>query len=499
MISMSGLVKQAGIISAADFVRLFVKTVIGIFLARILTQADFGSYRQLFMIYTLVSAIFMVGLPQSVYYFIPKSDEETRKKIIAQTIDFISIFGLAASLLIIVSRSYIATLFNNPQLYKILVIYAFYPFFMFVSQLYYNVMIALQKPRQAAKFVLISIICDFVLILGVAIVTRNLMHIALAIVVSVLIQWIYARLSLKKHISGVGLFCYDRDLIKSQFRFSLPIGVAAVIGVISTQIDKLVISSYFTPELFAVFSIGATELPFIGIITNSVNAVILPEMSRRSDDASITDLYRGAVRKNALLLFPIFVFCFIFAPHIIQILYSVKYLDAVIFFRIYLFTMPLRIATYGILFQVFNKTRYIFIMSLLTLIANTILSLFLIRYMGIKGPALAATIVTYSIVAVYLLLIKRKLDLSLTQLFPVGALGRTLLASLLSGLIAFPVLFVVKGIFLQFFTGAFLFLVLYYAIANLTGAILPYDNNMLRSIFRNLVFRMKGLTNGSKI
>ncbi len=487
---MSNLVKQAGIISAADFLRLFVKTIIGILLARILTQAEYGTYRQLFMIYTLMAAIFMVGLPQSVYYFLPKSDGDTKNKIIRQTVDIFSVLGLVSAVLLLVSRHLIAGVFNNPDLSRILVIYAVYPFFMFLSQLYYSIMIGLQQPKKAAGFIIFSLCFDFILILGTAILTKDLFFITCSIVLSVLIQWLYARFNLRKYTSG-SWFDYDRELLKAQFRFALPIGIAAIIGVISAQVDKIIISSYFSPELFAVFAVGATELPFIGIITNSVNAVILPEMSRKDNVKAVSDLYKGAVRKNALILFPLFVFCFVFAAQIIELLYSAKYLESVLYFRIYLFTIPLRIATYGLLFQVFNKTKFIFIISTFTLIVNTALSLVLINLYGLKGPAISTVTVTYLTVAAYLILIKIKLRINLTDLFRLSALFRILSAAVLSGAICYPVLFLKVNPIIRFSGGLVIYGIVYYLLGRTFKAILPYDRDVVRSVIHDIINKVK--------
>ena len=488
---MSVLVKQAGIISAADFLRLFSKTLIGIVLARILTQAEYGTYRQLFMIYTLMAAIFMVGLPQSVFYFLPRSDDETRRKFIRQTVDIFTAMGIVCASLLLIFRHHIASAFNNPGLGNILIIYALYPFFMFLSQLYYSIMIGLQRPKRAAGFMIFSLCFDFILILGTSLLTKNLAYITAAIVVSVLIQWLYARFNLRHYTCGEW-FKYDTELLRAQFRFALPIGIAAIIGVISAQVDKLIVSSHFSPELFAVFAVGATELPFIGIITNSVNAVILPEMSRKNDVGAISGLYRGAVRKNALLLFPIFIFCFVFAPHIIEILYSAKYLASVSFFRIYLFTIPLRIATYGLLFQVFNKTKYIFLISTFTLLMNTTLSLILINFFGLKGPAISTVIVTYLSITAYLILTKTKLKLQLTGLFQIGALFRILAAAVISGLACYPVLLLNISFAAQFVIGFILFCAVFFLVGTLFKAILPYDREVVRMLIKDILSKLRG-------
>ncbi|HOV15887.1 MAG TPA: oligosaccharide flippase family protein [Candidatus Cloacimonadota bacterium] len=487
----NNLVKQAGILSAADFCRLVVKTIIGIILARVLTQADYGTYRQLFLIYLLIFSVFMMGLPQSIYYFVPRGGKEEQRKFLRQTLDLLTILGLIGSLILLFGRFGIGKIFNNPNLPQALLLYALYPFFMFISQLYYYVMIGLQQTRKAAGFTIFSVSCDFVLILGTALLTRNLQAVIAAVMISVIIQWIYARLKINPYCRDGKPFTFDRILLKEQLAYSLPIGVSTIIGVFSGQLDKLLVSSYFRPEQFAVFSVGAVELPFISILTSSVNSVILPEMNKKDNQTAITDLYKGTVRKNALLLFPLFVLCFLFAPHIIQILYSDKYSAAAVFFRIYLLTVPLRIATYSVMFQVFNQTKYIFIITGITLLANVGLSISLIHFIGIKGPAISSISVTYLSVLLYLILTKSKLKLNLKDLFPLSALGKTFLASILAGVLTYPILQLRLPLFWQLVFGSLLFIPLYYFIGNWVKAIQPYDNELLKNMCSSILLRLK--------
>ena len=77
---MSDLPKQAGILSATEFFRLAIKSIIGIALARIITPAELGSYRQLFLIYTTFSTLLLLGIPQSMLYFLPKAENAEKQK-----------------------------------------------------------------------------------------------------------------------------------------------------------------------------------------------------------------------------------------------------------------------------------------------------------------------------------------------------------------------------------------------------------------------------------
>mgnify|MGYP001277133685 CR=1 FL=1 len=125
---------QAGIITIAEFTRFGVKSVIGIVLARLISPAELGSYRQLFLIYTTFSTLMMMGIPQSLLYFLPKlaSDEEKRLHV-GKIMNLSLVLSLLFTLVLLAFRGLIADKFSNPQLDYLLVIYAIYPVFMFSS------------------------------------------------------------------------------------------------------------------------------------------------------------------------------------------------------------------------------------------------------------------------------------------------------------------------------------------------------------------------------
>jgi len=92
---MSELSKQAGILSVTEFFRFFVKTIIGIALARLITPGELGSYRQLFLIYSTFSTLLLLGVPQSMLYFLPRAEsEQEQKRIISRTLNIVSLLAL---------------------------------------------------------------------------------------------------------------------------------------------------------------------------------------------------------------------------------------------------------------------------------------------------------------------------------------------------------------------------------------------------------------------
>ena len=463
--------KEAGMLTTVEFIRFGLKSLVGILLARILMPAELGSYRQLFLIYSTFSTLLLLGIPQSVLYFLPKLRHiDSKREFISRTVNLVSALAFVFGLGIFLLRGFIARLFNNPQLELLLILYAVYPLFMFITQIYSQIMLGLKQPRKTAVFTLFSVATDFVLILGTALITKNLYYIVLALMVSALLQWGFAQFQLRHWLTKVS---FDPGFYQEVFRYSLPLGLSSIIGMLSIQLDKLVVSGFFTPAQYAVFSIGAMELPFISILNNSVNAILLPHIS--SEPAKMTEVYRAAVRKNALIIFPFAVLGLIFATPLITFLYTETYLGSVPFFRVYLLNLPLRVATYGIIFMALRKTRYIMINSLVTLGLNLVLNLVLVRLIGMMGAVIATVIVTWLSVALYLYWMRHKLGLDLTELFPLKALLKTLLVAGISALPAYVVFWIFGRGWAFQFVALFVYLVTFVVLGKLSNAILPYD------------------------
>lgn len=464
--------QQAGLITLAEFFRFGVKSVVGVLLARLITPAELGSYRQLFLIYTTVSTLMMMGIPQSLLYFLPKYDSVAQKRLHVSRIKDISfVLSLLFALGLVLFRGWIAAGFNNPALAKLLLVYALYPVFMFSSSLYSYVMLGQSNAASAARFTIFSISTDALLIMGTALISRDLNLIVAAVVAASSLQWLYSRIKLKSYTAPPSL---DVPFYKRQFAYALPLGLSSIIGMLSIQLDKFVISAFFDPASFAVFSIGAMELPFISILTNSVNSVLLPGISSAPDKSSMSDIFRAAVRKNAIFIFPIALLCYLYAPQIITILYTDVYNGAIPYFRVYLYLLPLRIATFGMIFMALGKTRVILWNAVFTLVCNLILNLILVRRYGMMGAAVATVIMTALSVLLYIVLIRFQIGLSLSRLIPWLPLAKTATASILATLAAWLMIGYSTSIILQL--AAMPVFALVYALSGyLLGAILPYD------------------------
>src|SRR5882672_4762294 len=82
-----------GAVNAFDYATQFLVPVV---LVRCLDAAAFGQYRLLWLVAGTVLAVATLAMPASLYYFLPRSDDATKRLYINQTLVFLVFAGLVS-------------------------------------------------------------------------------------------------------------------------------------------------------------------------------------------------------------------------------------------------------------------------------------------------------------------------------------------------------------------------------------------------------------------
>jgi O-antigen/teichoic acid export membrane protein len=408
-------------------------------LSRTLALADYGTYQQVWLVYSLALPLFTLGLPGSVLYFIPRADLDQRKTVAVQTLLLLQVIGLAFSLATFASAPLMARMFNNQDLVLYLRIFSLYPLLAIPPKLVNLLLIAEDRPGLATTVSSLSALTTLLFLTMPSLVKLPLVYTfysadvgALLFFVGVVIFLI--RFYRKQH------FRWDLPLLGAQLAYALPLGLSSVLGVISRQLDKAVISSMFTPAVYALYANGAYEVPVIGLLTGSLMTVLIPEFVKRlrqeSSQTAVWSLWNTATRNTAFILFPIAVALFVFAPELMVFLFSDKYLGSAGIFRIYLALAILRITQYGALLQAMGYTRLILGTSALMLTLNLFLSWSLAHLLGVKGPAWANVATNYAWALVYLVMLCHLLKTPFRRIMPWRQLAGIMGLAIAPGLLA---------------------------------------------------------------
>jgi len=442
------LFQKAFIISFGKvFNRLSALFVI-IYLSYHLPKEDYGSYRQIWLLFNTLVPVISLGIPISVNYFFPLLKEKERKSFIFQTYFFLLILGFIFSSLFFLGASGFSSLFNNSQVEELMKYFCIIPFLALPTLFYQNLFVCLDNPILATKISLLSSIFYFISIITPLELGYSIAEMIYCLTIFyffqfLIISYLYYSPFKENH------FQFNGKLILKQFKYAIPVGLSSAIGIIAINIDNLFVSSYFSIESFAEYANGAMELPFIGIITGSIMAVLMPEFVKKYNDNKVDDMVRLwhlSITKVATLFFPLMCFLYLFSQELIIIFFSDLYKDGISsnVFRIYVLQLPCRITIFSIILLSINKSKFVLKSTLACLVLNVILNYILIQdyYLGINGPAVATVASLYFISFIQLKKISMEFNLKLYQVFPWMKLIKLIAISLFSAFIIAQIKFI---------------------------------------------------------
>lgn len=206
--------------------------------------------------------------------------------------------------------------------------------------------------------------------------------------------------------------------LKEYICYGYPLVLATLLGSSARYIDGFIITSQFSPREFAVFQYGARELPLALLLSNSLSMAMLSRFSKK-DIASPLAEFRSEVYRLHWALFPISFVLMLTSHWLFPVLFNSSFAGSATIFNIYLLLIFSRLLFPQTIITAKRMNRYIVQASFFEIVINVILSLILSKTMGIVGVAYA-TVIAYTFEKIYLLFIlKRKLDIMLSDILPI--------------------------------------------------------------------------------
>jgi O-antigen/teichoic acid export membrane protein len=457
-------------------------------LARLVSKQELGSYQQLALIYSLVSPLLIGGIPTALQYFIPRSRTRREQRLwVTDTYLVMGFFGLIFVVLLIGLRGYIASLMNNASLSHAIVLYTPFVFFSFVAAIMPAALVSVRRARLSAIVTAAAALCAMCGVVAAALINPDVSSLAVGISIGSAAGCILSVVAVTR-VLGVR-WTPDRFLERGRrlLAFGLPLALTGLAGQIAFALDRLVVSAHFSPAKYAIYVVGSVELPIAVLIQQSANSVLIPALAARhvaEDHMGVALLWKEAIRKTSLIMLPLFAFFMIMAGAIVSVLFGPHFAESVIIFRIYLFLLPLRIATYGLIPQAIGKTSINFSASLVSLVVNAILAVAFVEIFGFIGPAIATPVATIILVAYYLVRLRPLVVIKLSELLPLRLILGNLALALVATLPLIPVLLIIDGNLPRLIIGSIIYILFFVAAARISGRITEEDWRRLRGVVR---------------
>jgi teichuronic acid exporter len=180
----------------------------------------------------------------------------------------------------------------------------------------------------------------------------------------------------------------DQMHIKKVMTYCLPISFSGCLSFFVDKIDLLLLSGILDSASFAFYSMGCLVIPPLYLLEMSVQKVLIPSLSKnyvnKEWEQGAAHFRKGVSDISFLIIPSIFGLC-TFAKPIIEILYTDKYLDSIIYLQIFSLSYLLLIIPHDSVARASGHTKWILKMYLLITPLSLGMAYLGAKFWGAKG------------------------------------------------------------------------------------------------------------------
>jgi O-antigen/teichoic acid export membrane protein len=408
-------------------------------LVRIFDQTEFGTYKQLFLIFATLYGIAQLGMAESLFYFLPPASHE-RGRYVLNSLLVLAGAGLASLGFLTLARWKISLWMNNSELSGYIPWIGIYLLLMMASAVLENVMISRKRYFWASFSYGFSDLLRAILLLVPVLLFRQMEWLLLGAVAFASVRLCVALFYLRYEFGGE--LRPDTALLNKQLRYALPFQLAVLVETVQWNFHQYAVSYYFDAATFAIYAVGCLQIPLVDCLYTPASNVMMVRMSEEIRDGrsnALLAIWHDTTRKMALVFFPLVGLLLVAASDLIVFLFTESYRGSVPIFMIWstviLFST---LQTDGVL-RVFAETRFILLLNAIRLMFIVASINWFLSAFHLSGAVIVTVIATCIGKGLALVRMKSLLQAGLSQLLPWRGLAGIFIAAAAAGLLALSV------------------------------------------------------------
>ncbi|HET7775328.1 MAG TPA: oligosaccharide flippase family protein [Azospira sp.] len=382
-----------GTANAFDYAMQFLLPVI---LVRFMAPEAFGEYRLLWLAIMTVMVLVPLNMPQTLYYFLPRSDGPTKRLHVHMTLLYLGAAGLLGGFAVspwnpLLPES-MASLSTYGVLVPALVVLCAATFLL-------DMLPTVEERVYWQVGIIIAMSLLRTLTLGWAAWQTGELRILIWLLLGLLLFKLLLLLAYIARFHSLAGPWFRRAPFVEQFRHASPLGLSTALYGLRSQADQWVVASLFPLANFAAFSIATVIGPMVNLFRQSINHVFLPSMSRlqsSGDLAGMVDLNNHANVMVATLVYPLLAFAFVFAEDIVTLIYTGSYVAAAPVMRIYVLGLLVFVVELSSIMLLMREGAFALRLNLAVLAASVAISWLGARQFGLAGAAIGSTLALYA-------------------------------------------------------------------------------------------------------
>jgi O-antigen/teichoic acid export membrane protein len=426
---MESVFKPAIVLMSGRAVAFAAAFVVPMLLARVFGQDEFGTYKQLFLVYSTLYCIAQLGMSEGLFYFLPAAPQQGGRY--AQNAMLVLAAAGAVCLgMLWAGQGEIARWFHNERLVGLLPLIGAYLLTMLASSVLEIVMTARKHHGTASVTYAVTDLARSLLLVAPVLWFRSFEWLLYGAITFGMLRLVATLCYLRREYGGS--FGFDRALARSQIAYAAPFSVYVLVEVMQINLHMYVVSFRFDAATFAIYAVGCLSLPLVDFLMSSACNVMMVRMREylmKDAQASLLAIWRDTTRKLLLLYAPI-VGCLLTVAHeVIVVLYTDRYTASIPVFMVWVTAILfVGLLTDGVL-RVYAQLRFLTLLGLAKLVLIALTIPWFMSEFGLVGAVLGTLLTTVLTKALALVRIKTLLRCSLAQLLPWRSLAGILLAA----------------------------------------------------------------------
>lgn len=391
-----GLTVQAFWLMVAKTIGFGLSVVLPMVLVRVMNQAEYGLYKQAFLIVVTASSLLSFGVGISAFYFLPR-EKERRPQIALNIVTFNAAMGLGALLVLSFHPGLLSRLLGSPQMSAYARLVGCVIFLMIFSSFLELIATALQDVKHSTFFIVFAQFSKAVFMTVAAVWLHSVQALLYAAVLQGLLQSGVLLWYLYRQFGRFWL-SFDWRFFRQQLGYAAPFGLTGALYTVQTDLHNYFISNKFSTAEFAIYAVGCVQIPLIGLLRDSISAVLISktsELQHRGDARGILLLTASAMRKTALIYLPVYALLMVVGREFIVFLYTRTYEASWPIFAVNLSLLPFAVVITDPIIRSYAEYRYFIVWVRVILLGALILALWLgIRWFGMIGAVGALVVIT---------------------------------------------------------------------------------------------------------
>ena len=410
--------------------------LIPVALARAFDPADFGTYKQLFLVFATLYYIAQVGMAECLFYFVPRAAAGGGRYAVNSVLALAAMGVLTCAGLVLFAPR-IAAFMGNPALVAGIPWIGVFLLLMLVSSGWEILLMARGRYRSAAFAYAGSDVLRALLLTLPGVLLGSVAAVLWGAIAFAVLR-IGATVATLAREFPKGL-APDGDFFRRQLAYTLPFGAAVVVEILQTNLHQYVVSAKVTPAVFAIYAVGCLQIPLIDLVAGPSGNVMMVRMAEKGiGPGGMLALWHGTIRKLAFVFLPLAAFLMVSAKDLIEALFTSRYAASASIFVAWSATVVLAAFPTDCVLRVHAGTRYLLEVNVARLVVVIASIGPLMKTFGLVGAALATFLGLLVAKGAMLVRIGRLLHAGPVRLLPWGALLSS--AAVAAGA-ALPVLF----------------------------------------------------------